>query len=60
VSACWSAEQSGSAITQFGLDVTLDLTRSEDELREDIRVAVAKDVNARLGVAITSADVRLL
>jgi hypothetical protein len=39
--------------------VTVDLARTEDQIREDVRVAVAADSNSKCETQITSADVRV-
>lgn len=42
------------------VELVLDITQTEDQLKEAVRTAVSNDVNTKRGLSTTSADVRLL
>ena len=49
----------GDRLYSSSVLVIADLTRTEAEIRDDIRTAVSNEVNAQRGLSTTAADVRL-
>jgi hypothetical protein len=49
----------GDRLFSSSVTTVVDLTRTESEIREDIRTTVSDAVNVSRGLSTTSADVRL-